>query len=150
MAAETLTLVVTLVIEATPDRVWQALIDPDRSRRWWFGGRVHSDWRVGGPIAWLDADGRSLIVGELTAVEPVERLAHTFSATWSPETAADPTSHYEWLLTPMGEHLTRVTLTHADVPVGTPTAEQVDGGNSLVLSSLKTYLETGRTMPGMG
>lgn len=143
-------LVATVVIEATPDRIWRAMTDPAESSRWFFGGLVRSDWQVGGPIEWVDADGGSLIAGEITAIEEGVRLAHTFSATWSPETAADPTSDYEWLLEPMGPELTRVTVTHTNVPEGTPTAEQVDGGTSLVISSLKTFVETGRTMPGMG
>jgi hypothetical protein len=50
----------------------------------------------------------------------------------------------------MGDSLTRVTVTHTNVPAGTATAEQVDGGTSLVISSLKTFVETGRTLPGMG
>lgn len=150
MSTTTRTLVATVVIEATPERIWQAMIDPDESSRWFFGGRVRSDWGRGDAIEWLDADGDSLIAGEITAIEPRVRLAHTFSATWSPETAADPVSDYEWLLEPMGESLTRVTVTHSNVQEGTPTAEQVDGGASLVISSLKTFIETGRTLPGMG
>lgn len=144
------TLVATVVIEATPDRIWQAMVEPDQSRRWFFGGVVHSDWQVGDPIEWVDADGASLIAGQITAIEPGTRLAHTFRATWSPETGADPASEYEWRLEPMGDSLTRVTVTHSEVPQGTPTAEQVDGGTSLVISSLKTFVETGRTMRGMG
>ncbi|GAB2623075.1 ArsR/SmtB family transcription factor [Pseudactinotalea suaedae] len=146
----TRTLVATAVIEATAEKVWQAIVDPEQSRRWFFGGVVRSDWQVGGPIEWVDAEGSSLIAGEITAIEPGVRLAHTFSATWSPETAADPVSTYEWTLESMGENLTRVTITHSDVPVGSATEQQVDGGNSLVISALKTYVETGRTMAGMG
>lgn len=150
MSTESRTLISTIVIEAASDQVWQAMIDPEQSRRWFFGGIVQSDWHVGSPIEWVDAKGCSLIAGEITAIEPGARLAHTFSATWSPETAADPVSDYEWVLTPMGEGLTRVTVTHTHVPANTPTAEQVEGGTSLVISSLKTFVETGRTMPGMG
>ncbi len=148
--SNTRTLVATIVIEATPERVWQAIVDPEQSRRWFFGGLVRSDWQVGASIEWVDADGASLIAGEITALEEGVRLAHTFSATWSPETAADPISAYEWLLEPLGEGLTRVTVTHTGVPAGTAPENQVDGGTSLVISSLKTFVETGRTMPGMG
>ncbi|NYD55085.1 ArsR/SmtB family transcription factor [Microbacterium pseudoresistens] len=150
MSAETRTLVATVVIEATPDRVWQAIVEPEQSRRWFFGGLVRSEWRVGASIEWTSAEGASLIAGEITAIDEGVRLAHTFRATWSSETAADPASHYEWLLEPMGPELTRVTVTHTGVPVGTASDEQVDGGNSLILSSLKTFVESGRTMPGMG
>jgi uncharacterized protein YndB with AHSA1/START domain/DNA-binding transcriptional ArsR family regulator len=150
MSTETKTLVASIVIEASPDRVWHALTDPDQSRRWFFGGLVQSSWKIGEPIEWVNAAGDSLIAGTITDLVPGERLAHTFSATWSPETAADPVSNYEWVLTPMGDSLTRVTVPHTNVPAGTATAEQVDGGTSLVISSLKTFVETGRTLPGMG
>lgn len=146
----TRTLVATVVISAPPQQVWAAMTDPEQTRRWFFGGLVRSDWSVGAPIEWLDADGASLIAGEITAIEPEVRLAHTFRATWSAETAADPASHYEWALQQLQPDVTRVTVTHTDVPVGTPTEQQVDGGTSLVISSLKTFVETGRTMPGMG
>lgn len=148
--ATTRTLTATVVIEATPDRVWEAMADPEQTRRWFFGGLVRSGWTVGDPIEWVDSEGTSLIAGEITEIEPGVRLVHTFSATWSPETAADPVSTYRWELEAMGPAMTRVTVTHSDVPVGTPTEQQVDGGTSLVLSALKTYTETGRTMPGMG
>lgn len=150
MSESTRTLIATVVIAADPDRIWTAMMDPEQSRRWFFGGRIHTDATVGSPITWDDAEGNPLISGEITAIEEGVRLAHTFSATWSARTAADPVSDYEWLLEPMGDGLTRVTVTHTNVPAGTPTAEQVDGGTSLVLSSLKTFVETGRTLPGMG
>lgn len=144
------TLVATVVIEATPERVWEAMTKPEQTRLWFFGGLVHSDWKVGGPIEWVAADGASLIAGSISAIEQRTLLAHTFRATWSEETAADPESQYEWRIEALGEGLTRVTVTHTLVPEGTATAQQVEGGTSLVISSLKTFIETGRTLPGMG
>ncbi|GAA3933681.1 ArsR/SmtB family transcription factor [Microbacterium soli] len=148
--SETKTLVATIVIEATPERVWSALTDPEQSRRWFFGGLVRSDWGVGDAIQWRSADGAVLIAGEITAIERGALLAHTFRALWSKETAADPASHYEWRLEALGEAMTRVTVTHTGVTAGSATHLQADGGTSLVISALKTFIETGRTMPGMG
>lgn len=150
MSENSRTLVATIVIEADPDRVWEALVDPEQTRRWFFGGILRSDLTVGAAIEWVSAEGASLIAGTVTAIDPPRRLAHTFRATWSEETAADAESHYEWVLEAMPGGLTRVTVTHSGLPDGTATAQQVDGGTSLVLSSLKTYVETGRTMAGMG
>ncbi len=144
------TIVASVVIEATPDRVWKAITDPEQSARWFFGGHVDSEWTVGSPIEWSSAEGASLIVGKITAIEEGRRLAHTFRATWSPDTAADPESAYEWVIEPRGEALTRLTLIHSGIPAGTPTAEQVAEGHALVISALKTFVETGRTLPGMG
>ncbi len=88
-----------------------------------------------------------LLAGEVVEVVPGERLVHTFKALWSPDIAEDPASRYDVRIEPMGEALTRVTVEHSGIPVGTPTDEQVSGGSSLILSALKTLLETGRPMP---
>jgi Activator of Hsp90 ATPase homolog 1-like protein len=80
-------------------------------------------------------------------VVPNEKLIHTFKAVWSPDIADDPSSRYEFRIEPMGEALSRVTIEHSGIPVGTPTEEQVSGGSSLILSSLKTLLETGKPLP---
>ena len=56
-------------------------------------------------------------------------VLHTFKAVWSPDIADTVTSsRYEFRIEPMGEALSRVTIEHSGIPVGTPTEEQVSGG----------------------
>lgn len=150
MSHNTRTVTAAIVLEATPERVWKSITDPDQTSRWFFGGRVRSGFAIGDPIEWVDAAEGILIAGVITAIDPPRRLAHTFRATWSTETAQDPESDYEWLLEPLGPELTRLTLTHHNIPADTATAAQVKDGTTLILSALKTFVETGRTMPGMG
>lgn len=148
--ASTRTIVTSIVIGATPERVWKALTDPEETDKWFFGTTVRSTWEVGSEISWVDADGAPQISGRITACEPGQYLCHSFSAVWSPETAKDAASRYEWQLESLGEGLTRLTVTHSGIPAGTSTAEQVEGGASLVVSALKTFVETGDSLPGMG
>ena len=35
-------------IAATPEKVWEALTEPDISEKYWFGYRVAADGKVGG------------------------------------------------------------------------------------------------------
>ena len=42
----------TTEIEALPDAVWQALVDPDAIKQYMFGTTVTSEWRQGAPIQW--------------------------------------------------------------------------------------------------
>jgi uncharacterized protein YndB with AHSA1/START domain len=145
--SETRTVVSSIVIAATPERIWAALTDPDRTEQWYFGTRVRSTWETGTPIEYVDRDGEVQLAGKVLEVVANQRLVHTFRATWSPDVAADPESRYEIRLDPMGQALTRVTIEHSGIPLGTPTADQVDGGSSLILSALKTLLEAGRPLP---
>jgi uncharacterized protein YndB with AHSA1/START domain len=144
---DTRTIVSSIVIAATPEQIWHAITDPEQTAQWYFGTRVRSTWEPGSPIDYVDSDGKPQLTGEVIEVVPNEKLVHTFKAVWSPEIASDPASRYEFRLEPMGESLTRVTIEHSGIPVGTPTEEQVSGGSTLILSSLKTLLETGQPLP---
>ena len=137
----------SIVIAATPEQIWHAITDPERTAQWYFGTRVRSTWEPGSPIDYVDADGDVQLTGEVVEVVPNEKLIHTFKAVWSPDIADDPSSRYEFRIESMGEALSRVTIEHSGIPVGTPTEEQVSGGSSLILSSLKTLLETGKPLP---
>ena len=144
---ETRTMVSSVVIAATPEQIWHAITDPEQTAQWYFGTRVRSTWEPGSPIEYVDDDGDVQLTGEVVEVVPQQKLVHTFKAVWSPDIAEDPASTYEFRIEPMGEALTRVTVEHSGIPVGTPTDEQVSGGSSLILSALKTLLETGKPLP---
>ena len=144
---DTRTIVSSIVIAATPEQIWHAITDPEQTAQWYFGTRVRSTWEPGSPIEYVDSDGDVQLTGEVLEVVPNEKLVHTFKAVWSQDIAGDPESRYEFRLEPMGESLTRVTIEHSGIPVGTATEEQVSGGSTLILSSLKTLLETGQPLP---
>lgn len=131
-------------IRTTPERLWQALTDPEMTRRYYFNSRIESDWKAGSPFEMRQADGRLDIDGEVLEADPPRRLVHTFNIRWNPENS-DPPSRVTWEIAPMGEACL-LTLTHDAFETETATYREVSGGWSLILSGLKTLLETGETL----
>ncbi|GAA3387684.1 SRPBCC family protein [Cryptosporangium minutisporangium] len=138
-------------IAARPGRVWNALIDPAHTARYW-GHRNVSTWTPGG--RWehrrVTDDGVDL-VGTVLEVDPPRRLSHSWVVAGE---EGDPArvSRVTFDLEPVGERV-RVTLTHAGLP--DDQVAVVDAGWPFVLASLTAYLETGRALlptdrPGTG
>jgi uncharacterized protein YndB with AHSA1/START domain len=129
-------------VKASQDRIWQALIDPELTSRYFFDARVESTWDVGAPYRY-EIDGRgAVIAGEVIEADPPKRLVLSFRALFDDDTAAEPPSRVTWEITPVGS-VCRLTCVHTDL-FGAPRtwAATADGWN-VVLSSLKTLLETG-------
>jgi uncharacterized protein YndB with AHSA1/START domain/DNA-binding transcriptional ArsR family regulator len=128
-------------IRTTPERLWQAITDPAMTEAYYFHSRTESDWTPGSPFAMRQADGRLDIEGEVVEADPPRRLVHTFSIRWDPDNS-DPPSRVTWEITPMGETC-RLSLLHDGFASETQTFREVGGGWPLILSSLKSLLETG-------
>jgi uncharacterized protein YndB with AHSA1/START domain len=78
-------------IGASPDRVWQALTDPEVTHRYWFGTRFESDWKVGSPIIWR-RDGKITDEQTLLRLEPTRVLSFTFHPVIKEEYRLEPPS----------------------------------------------------------
>jgi uncharacterized protein YndB with AHSA1/START domain len=131
-----------IFIRTTPERLWQALTDGELTKQYYYGTSVRSDMKVGSPFRYFDADDNVLLDGQIVEIDPPRRLVTTFSATWSPEVAADPPSRLTWEIEPMGAAC-RLRMIHGDLVPGSATFTEVAGGWSHILSGLKTLLETG-------
>jgi uncharacterized protein YndB with AHSA1/START domain/DNA-binding transcriptional ArsR family regulator len=131
-------------IRTTPERLWQAITDPAMTSAYYFNSRVDSDFRAGSPITFHQADGSLDIEGQVVEADPPRKLVHTFAVRWDPS-FDDPPSRVTWELTPMGE-VCRLTLVHDGFESETRTYSEVGGGWPLILSSLKSYLETGEAL----
>lgn len=129
---------------ASPERVWAAITDPADTERYFFGTRVS----VGERQLSYTAGGAPLVEGEVLEREPNRRLVTTWRIHYDPACAGE-TSQVTWALEPRGP-VTKLTLTHA--LAGAPnTARNVGSdGWSVVLSGMKTLIETGRPLPPMG
>ena len=90
-------------------------------------------------------DGTPASDGEVIEVDPPRKLVHTFRALWSPELAAEKPHTVTWEITPMGD-ASRLVVTHSGFEGETATYRNVAGGMSVILSGLKTLLETGQTL----
>ncbi len=134
-------------ILTTPERLWQAITAPAETSRYFFGTEVQSDWRPGSPIAYTWNDNHELD-GEIVDVDPPRRLVTTFIMTNNEDAKHDPPSRVTWQIEPDGE-MCRLTLIHDDFDEETATFRSVGHGWPYILSGLKTWIESGTSLPRM-
>ena len=137
-----------IYIRTTPERLWEAITDPDIRSKYHFGSRIESDFTPGSRFEMVHpgADG-PLGEGENLVVEPPTRLVQSMRALWGPDVIAEGTSRVTWEIEPVGDSC-RLTVTHDHLRDGAN--EELFGGWPMILSGLKTWLETGDllTTPG--
>jgi uncharacterized protein YndB with AHSA1/START domain/biotin operon repressor len=138
-----------IYIRTTPERLWEAITDAEIRGKFQFGNRVDSDWTPGSRLEMTNpgAPGVLLGEGENLEVDPPRRLVQTMVALWGDDVRAEGTSRVTWEIEPVGDSC-RLTLTHDQLREGAN--EQLYGGWPMILSGLKTWLETGTvlTTPG--
>jgi uncharacterized protein YndB with AHSA1/START domain len=137
-----------IYIRTTPEQLWTAITDPAIRRIYQFGAGAESDWQVGSSVTLGASDqGIRLGDGEILEVDPPRRLVHTMVAEWSDEVRAEGTSRVTWQIEPVGDSC-HLTVTHDQLRDGAH--PELYGGWPMILSGLKTWLETGQhlTTPG--
>jgi uncharacterized protein YndB with AHSA1/START domain len=137
-----------IYIRTTPERLWEAITDPETRAKYNFGMRSVSDWKPGSRID-STAPGAPGPLGEGVVLEadPPRRLVHTMTALWNDEVKAEGESRVTWEIEPVGDSC-RLLLTHDRLREGAN--DQLFGGWPMILSGLKTWLESGEllTTPG--
>jgi uncharacterized protein YndB with AHSA1/START domain len=131
-------------IAATPEKVWAALIEPEFTRQYWRHENV-SDWKPGSKWAHTRSDGETGkvdIFGMVVEVTPPHRLVMTWARPSEPEETARY-SRVTFELGTVGANV-RLVVTHDELDVDM--ARSISTGWPLVLSNLKSLLETGRPM----
>jgi len=146
MEPRTMEKVFEIYIKTTPERLWEAITDPVVRAKYNFGAGAHSDWTVGARIE-LTAGDLLLGEGEVLEVDPPRRLVHTVLAHFSREAEAEGWTRTTWEIEPVGDSC-RLTLVQDQMREDAN--PQIYGGWPMVLSGLKTWLETGEllTTPG--
>ncbi len=137
-----------IYIRTTPDRLWEAITDPGIRSKYNFGAKVSSDWTPGARLEMSHPGAPGLLgEGEVLEADPPRRLVHTMAALWSEEVKSEGTSRVSWDIEPVGDSC-RLTLTHDQLRDGAN--DEIYGGWPMILSGLKTWLETGEllTTPG--
>src|SRR6202795_5045228 len=135
-----------IYIKTTPERLWQAITDTEMRRKYNFGAVVTSDWTPGSH--YRGVGGETLIFeGENLEVDPPRRLVQSFRALWGEDVKREGTSRVTWEIEPIGDSC-RLLVTHDQLREDANA--QLYGGWPMVLSGLKTLLETGEllTTPG--
>jgi uncharacterized protein YndB with AHSA1/START domain len=136
-----------IYIKTTPERLWEAIVDPELRKKYNFGVGVDSDWATGSEYRSETSGGMELASGENLEVEPPRRLVQSFNAMWSEGVKAAGTSRVTWEIEPVGDSC-RLLVIHDELPEGANS--ELFGGWPMILSGLKTLLETGEllTTPG--
>jgi uncharacterized protein YndB with AHSA1/START domain len=143
---KTMEKVFEIYIKTTPERLWKAITDTEMRRKYTFGAVVTSDWKPGSRY---QADGRGSLIfeGENLEVDPPRRLVQSFRALWGEDVKSEGTSRVTYEITPIGDSC-RLLVTHDQLREDAN--GQLYGGWPMILSGLKTLLETGDllTTPG--
>jgi uncharacterized protein YndB with AHSA1/START domain len=137
-----------IYIKTTPERLWQAIVDPDQRAKYSFGVGTQSDWTPGSSYrAVHPGAGIAIAEGENLEVDPPRRLVQSFTALWADEVKSEGTSRVTWEIEQV-EDSCRLRVVHDQLREGAN--EQLYGGWPMILSGLKTLLETGEelTTPG--
>jgi uncharacterized protein YndB with AHSA1/START domain len=135
-----------IYIRTSPEKLWAALTDGELTTKYFFGTRARSSWKPGAELSYTDAKGTLMVDGKVVEVDPPRRLVQTWRAAYSPETAKERPSRVTWTIEPLGP-LCKLTVLHDDFDGETATWKSTGAGWPLVVSGLKTLLETGEPMP---
>jgi uncharacterized protein YndB with AHSA1/START domain len=132
-------------IRTTPQKLWAALTQPEFTRRYWFGVELDCTWEQGAPWRMVAADGTVTDMGEIVEVEPEKRMVIKWRHAWMPELAAEGYTRCTFDIEPKDGAM-RLTVTHEAERDDSKTIGAVSNGWPQVLSSLKSFLETGEPL----
>jgi uncharacterized protein YndB with AHSA1/START domain len=132
-------------IAATPEEVWKALLEGELTRQYWKHENV-SDWKTGSKWQHVADDGKRTVklVGEVLESVPQRRLVLTWNDPADPSNPANR-SRVSFDIERVAD-MVRLTVTHDELEPGSDMARKITSGWPRVLSSLKSFLETGRPL----
>ncbi|HEY8297144.1 MAG TPA: SRPBCC family protein [Candidatus Baltobacteraceae bacterium] len=126
-------------IRTTAETLWDAITNPEVTENYFFGGRFESDWRAGSPLVLRDpSDNEIMLDNTVIAADKPHKIVHTFK----PGGATSEPSRVTWEIKPVGE-VCLLEVTHEFDDANSPDVAGTQNGWPIVLSGLKTYLETG-------
>jgi uncharacterized protein YndB with AHSA1/START domain len=136
--------VYVIYIQSTPEKIWEALIDPEMTKEFWGRHRNQSDWKIGS--AWhhenYDDATDIAVAGTVVERDPPRRLVLTWAR--PNRTDKDAISRVTFEIDEfMGS--ARLTVTHSEL--SPEMLRNISAGWPAVLSSLKSLLETGASLP---
>jgi len=132
-----------LYIRTTPERLWEAITDPEARAKYSWGMRTTSSWTAGSRHQSTSPDGTGVWVeGENLEVDPPRRLVQAMRALWSDDVRRVGATNVTWEITPIADSC-RLTIIH-ELPDGAH--GELYGGWTMIVSALKTLLETGEIL----
>jgi uncharacterized protein YndB with AHSA1/START domain len=136
-----------IYIKTTPERLWEAITDPEQRAKYSFGVQTESDWAPGSSYESSVPGVIDIAAGENLEVDPPRRLVQSFTALWSDDVKAEGISRVTWEIEPVGTSC-RLRVTHDQLREGANS--ELYGGWPMILSGLKTLLETGEELDTPG
>jgi uncharacterized protein YndB with AHSA1/START domain len=141
------TQVYQVFIKATPEQIWEAITTPEFTTQYFHGARIEvtPEWRrTFGP------DGKEQWgEGAVAEFDPPRKLVHEWRSGYDDELANEEPSRVTWEIEPQEGGLSLLTVVHDQLEGAPKTARSVAGtGWMMVLSGLKTLLETGKPLAG--
>lgn len=134
-------------IATTPEKLFAALTDAEMTRDYWYRHRNVSDWKVGS--SWrhesYDDPKDVHIVGKVLERVPPRKLVVSW-AFRDDEGQPEKTSRVTFEIEP-APNAVKLTVIHEDLEPGSKMLEGITSGWPMVLSSLKSLLETGKALP---
>jgi uncharacterized protein YndB with AHSA1/START domain len=136
-----------IYIKTTPERLWEAITDGEMRKKYSFGVGTASEWTQGSEYRSGVPGVVEIASGENVEVDPPRRLVQTFRALWSEDVEREGTSRVTWEIEPVGDSC-RLAVTHDQL--GDEANSELYGGWPMILSGLKTLLETGEQLDTPG
>jgi uncharacterized protein YndB with AHSA1/START domain len=133
-------------IRATPERIFEALTDPERNRLFWHGYRQQSSWKKGADYAIVSGDGEAWDTGKVLAWDPPKRLSVTWTHQKDAAMKAEGESVATFDIEPVNDRVTKLTITHTIGVSPSKFIEAVSTGWPSILANLKSLLETGSAL----
>jgi uncharacterized protein YndB with AHSA1/START domain len=136
-----------IYIKTTPERLWEAITSEEMRARYSFGVGTASEWTEGSEYHSAVPGVIDIASGENLEVDPPRRLVQSFTALWSDEVKSEGTSRVTWEIEPVGTSC-RLRVTHDQL--SDDANSELFGGWPMILSGLKTLLETGEHLDTPG
>jgi uncharacterized protein YndB with AHSA1/START domain len=132
-------------IRTNPEKLWKALLDPEFTRRFWNETWQDCEWKPGATWRLMIPDGRVADAGEVVEIEPQRRLVLRWRNEFMTELREEGYSRMTYEIEKKGESV-KLTVIHEMERGGSKLIDAVSGGWPMILSSLKSLLETGQAL----
>lgn len=134
-------------IRTTPEKLWQALTEPEFTRKFWVGTVQECAWKVGASWKLMAPGGRVADAGEVVEIDPPRKLVLTWQNHLFPELTDEGYSRMTYELKATGATV-KLTVTHTMDRKDSELVKKVSTGWPHLLASLKSLLETGEALEG--